>query len=81
MLEVGNGDLTIEERRSHFAFWAIMKAPLLIGTNLVNITQENIEILQNKYLLAFNQDPVIGKPAQPYKWFVVSVFTIRTSMS
>ena len=81
MLEVGNGDLTIEERRSHFAFWAIMKAPLLIGTNLVNITQENIEILQNKYLLAFNQDPVIGKPAQPYKWFVVAVFATRTPIS
>ena len=70
MLEVGNGDLTLEECRSHFAFWAIMKSPLLIGTNLVNLSQEHTDILQNKYLIAFNQDPVIGKPAAPYKWFV-----------
>lgn len=68
MLEVGNGNLTEEESRSHFALWAMMKAPLLIGTNLVNLTQTNIDILQNKYLLAFNQDPVHSKPAQPYKW-------------
>lgn len=25
-------------------------------------------ILKNKYLLDFNQDPVIGSPAHPYKW-------------
>ena len=25
-------------------------------------------ILKNKYLIDFNQDPVIGSPANPYKW-------------
>lgn len=68
MLEVGNGELTIQETRSHFATWAIMKSPLLIGTFLTNITQSDADILKNKYLIAFNQDPVYGKPAQPYKW-------------
>lgn len=34
MLEVGNGLLTIEENRAHFALWAIMKAPLMIGTDV-----------------------------------------------
>jgi alpha-galactosidase len=34
MLEVGNGDLTIEENRAHFALWAIMKSPLIIGTDV-----------------------------------------------
>lgn len=34
MLEVGNGNLTLEENRSHFAFWAVMKAPLVIGTSV-----------------------------------------------
>lgn len=70
MLEVGNGDLTLAECRSHFALWAMMKSPLLIGTNLVNLSQEHTDILQNKHLIAFNQDPVMGKPAQPYKWLV-----------
>lgn len=32
MLEVGNGDLTMEENRAHFALWAIMKSPLMLGT-------------------------------------------------
>lgn len=68
MLEVGNGDLTQEETRSHFAFWAAMKSPLLIGTDLTELSGENIGVLKNEYLLAFNQDPVYGGPATPYKW-------------
>lgn len=24
--------------------------------------------IKNKYLIDFNQDPVIGRPAHPYKW-------------
>lgn len=34
MLEVGNGDLTLEENRAHFALWAAMKSPLIIGTSV-----------------------------------------------
>ena len=79
MLEVGNGNLTVEETRSHFALWAIMKSPLIIGTDLSNITQTNIDILQNKYLLAFNQDPVYGKPGQPYKWGVNPDWTFNNT--
>jgi len=32
MLEVGNGNLTLAENRAHFALWAAMKSPLIIGT-------------------------------------------------
>lgn len=32
MLEVGNGDMTLAENRAHFALWAAMKGPLIIGT-------------------------------------------------
>lgn len=32
MLEVGNGNITTEETRSHFGLWAALKSPLLIGT-------------------------------------------------
>ncbi|KAE8356687.1 putative alpha-galactosidase B [Aspergillus coremiiformis] len=68
MLEVGNGDLTIEENRAHFALWAAMKSPLIIGTPLDSIREEHVAILKNKHLLSFHQDPVIGRPAYPYKW-------------
>lgn len=30
----GNGDLTYHEARSHWTAWALMKSPLLIGTNV-----------------------------------------------
>ncbi|PKS13152.1 hypothetical protein jhhlp_000494 [Lomentospora prolificans] len=70
MLEVGNGNLTLEESRSHFALWAALKSPLIIGTRLVDIKPEILEILGNKEIVAFNQDPVFGKSAAPYKWGV-----------
>ena len=67
MLEVGNG-LTPAETRSHFALWAAMKSPLLIGTDVIKLPEHDIDVLKNKYLLAFNQDDVYGRPATPYKW-------------
>ncbi|OJK04876.1 hypothetical protein ASPACDRAFT_74440 [Aspergillus aculeatus ATCC 16872] len=68
MLEVGNGNLTLAENRAHFALWAIMKSPLIIGTPLDSIDAAHLAILSNKDLLAFNQDPLVGRPAYPYKW-------------
>jgi alpha-galactosidase len=79
MLEVGNGILTPAETRSHFALWAMMKSPLIIGTNLTALSDANIAILQNKYLLAFNQDNVYGKPAAPYKWGVNPDWTFNST--
>ncbi|KAH7094284.1 glycoside hydrolase superfamily [Paraphoma chrysanthemicola] len=75
MLEVGNGNLTLEESRSHFALWAALKSPLIIGTPLDGIKPEILKILSNKDLIAFNQDPVVGEPAKPYKWGVNPNFT------
>ncbi|KAK1148998.1 hypothetical protein N8T08_007673 [Aspergillus melleus] len=68
MLEVGNGNLTLAENRAHFALWAVMKAPLIIGTPLDKIPPTHLTILKNKYLIDFNQDPLIGRPAYPFKW-------------
>jgi alpha-galactosidase len=68
MLEVGNGNLTYEENRSHFAMWAALKSPLIIGTPLDNIQTPVLEILSNKELIDFNQDIVHGASAFPYKW-------------
>jgi alpha-galactosidase len=79
MLEVGNGDLTIEENRSHFAFWAAMKSPLIIGTDLSVISSDHLNILKNKYLLAFSQDEVFGTPATPYKWGTNPNWTFNNS--
>ncbi|KAK0645791.1 glycoside hydrolase superfamily [Cercophora newfieldiana] len=68
MLEVGNGDLSVEENRNHFAMWCALKSPLIIGTPLDRIRPEVLGILGNRELIAFNQDPVYGASARPYKW-------------
>ncbi|PQE05138.1 putative alpha-galactosidase B protein [Rutstroemia sp. NJR-2017a BVV2] len=70
MLEVGVPGLSTAEERSHFAFWAAAKSPLIIGADLSAVKQSAIDIMLNKYLLTFNQDPVYGAPAKPYKWGV-----------
>ncbi|KAK4198279.1 family 27 putative glycoside hydrolase [Triangularia verruculosa] len=70
MLEVGNGDLTLEENRSHFALWCALKSPLIIGTPLdtLGLRKPILDILSNRELIDFNQDPVYGASAMPYKW-------------
>ncbi|PON86552.1 Glycoside hydrolase [Trema orientale] len=56
MLEVGNGGMTYQEYRAHFSIWALMKAPLLIGCDVRNLTAETFELLSNKEVIAVNQD-------------------------
>jgi alpha-galactosidase len=42
MLEIGNGNVTDAEARSHFALWAAMKAPLILGTAVGCIVEHPI---------------------------------------
>jgi hypothetical protein len=44
--QVGNGDLASTMQRSHFALWALAKAPLLIGTDLRAISKTSLDILK-----------------------------------
>ncbi|MCH5675274.1 NPCBM/NEW2 domain-containing protein [Streptomyces gilvus] len=60
MLEVGNGGMTDTEYRSHFSMWSIMAAPLLIGSDLRRATPATFDILDNKEVVAVDQDP-LGK--------------------
>lgn len=79
MLEVGNGILTDAEKRTHFALWAMMKAPLLIGTDITKLSDHDVSLLQNQRLIAFNQDPVYGKGAGPYKWGINPDWTFNST--
>lgn len=58
MLEVGNGGMLFIEYRTHFAFWCLLKAPLLTGTDLNSLSSETLFILGAKELIAVNQDPL-----------------------
>jgi alpha-galactosidase len=64
MLEVGNGGMTDREYRSHFSLWAIMAAPLLIGSDLRDATPETMEILGNRDVIAVDQDK-LGVQGEP----------------
>ncbi|KAJ8693956.1 hypothetical protein PTI98_008893 [Pleurotus ostreatus] len=79
MLQLGNGNLTFDEAKSHFTAWALMKSPLLIGTNLSAITDETLEILTNKEILAINQDPVVGASISPFRWGINPDWTSNSS--
>ncbi|KAI0322880.1 glycoside hydrolase [Amylostereum chailletii] len=70
MLQLGNGGLTFDEAKSHFTAWALMKSPLLIGTNLSAITDDVLGILTNKEILAINQDSAEGSSISPFRWGV-----------
>ena len=56
MLEIGNGVLTLDESRTHFALWSLSKAPLLIGCDIRNLDPEIHKILTNPEVIAVNQD-------------------------
>jgi alpha-galactosidase len=62
MLEVGNGELTLAENRSHFSMWAMLASPLLAGNDLPNMKPEVKSILTNRDVIAIDQDP-LGKQA------------------
>ncbi|KAJ7617461.1 glycoside hydrolase family 27 protein [Mycena polygramma] len=60
MLEVGNSGLTADEQQTHFAFWAAVKSPLIISTDLTKASSQTLNILKNTRIIALNQDS-LGK--------------------
>ena len=50
------------EYGTHFALWCLVKAPLMLGTDLTKMSKdsESYKIISNKHLIAINQDP-LGK--------------------
>lgn len=65
MLEVGVGQLNMEENKTHFSLWCMMAAPLILGNDIrkfINpdgtVDEDNkvLAILKNKELIAIDQD-------------------------
>lgn len=60
MLEIGNGDFGdshLLQARTHLSLWAIVAAPLMIGTDLSKASPAIVEILKAPEVVAINQDP------------------------
>jgi alpha-galactosidase len=56
MMEIGNGGMTGTEYRTHMSMWAMMAAPLLIGTDVRTASPATLAILGNKEIIAVDQD-------------------------
>jgi alpha-galactosidase len=57
MLEVGNG-MSMNEDRAHFSMWCMLAAPLISGNDLQNMSEDTLNILENKDVIAVDQDPL-----------------------
>lgn len=55
MMQIGTG-MSAEEEKSHFAMWCMLSTPLMIGGDLTKLSEETLDILKNKELIALNQD-------------------------
>lgn len=62
MLEIGVGNFTLQEQKTHFAFWAALKSPLIIGADLSKLPNDSLAVLTNKKIIAISQD-ALGKSA------------------
>ncbi len=56
MLEVGNRGLTYEEQKSQMTMWSIMAAPIMISSDVRNMSDETKGLYLNKDMIAINQD-------------------------
>ena len=69
MLYIGAGDFDaghLIEARSHFALWAMVNAPLLIGADLRKTPDALMDILGNADIIALNQDPAGNQATVAY---------------
>jgi len=58
MLIIGNFGLSYEQSKTQMGFWCLLASPLLMSADLRSISKEAFEIMQNKEVIAINQDPL-----------------------
>ena len=66
MLQVGNGKMAPDEVRAHVGMWAMLAAPLMIGTDMDHLAPEVLDALSNEEIIAIDQDP-LGEQARQVK--------------
>ncbi|CAL1545948.1 unnamed protein product [Lymnaea stagnalis] len=73
MLVVGDFGLSYYQQKAQFALWSLWAAPLMMSVDLRNVDPMAKQILQNKNVIAINQDP-LGNQA-------IRLFEFRGSIS
>ncbi|ESQ82535.1 hypothetical protein AEAC466_16855 [Asticcacaulis sp. AC466] len=77
MLFVGHGDFDehhLTEAKSHFALWAMINAPLIIGYDLRKAPPELMDIFGNTDIIAIDQDPAGNQAVLAYDTDDVQIF-------
>ncbi len=67
--------LTLEEKRSQFALWTSFSAPLIISADIPHLTKEELAFLNNRDLIAVNQDRLVQQASlvsQDATWDVLT---------
>ena len=54
----------------HFSMWAMNASPLLIGTNVLTLSPQNLAIYSNPAVIALNQDPSASAAIRKWQYFV-----------
>ena len=73
MLLIGDGGTTLDEDRAQMTLWAMLAAPLISSTDLLQLSSAQLEILTSPEAIAVNQDPEIQQ-ATRVKQGVVDVW-------
>ncbi|XP_071452764.1 alpha-N-acetylgalactosaminidase-like [Hetaerina americana] len=75
MLIIGNFGLSKDQSKAQMAMWSVMASPLIMSNDLRNIDPEFKAILQNKKVIAVNQDPLGIQGRRVYQNNNVEVWT------
>jgi len=75
MLEVGNGGMSDTEYRTHMSLWSLLAAPLLAGNDLSKMTPETKAILENKEVIAVDQDSLGKEGTRLTAWGMTEIWT------
>ena len=59
-LIAGDSGLTLDESKSQVALWAMMAAPMIMSSNISQLSAASISVLGNANVIAVDQDP-LGK--------------------
>ena len=54
----GNYRITELQSRAQFSMWAVMASPLIISSNVRNMSKMNLETYSNREVIAVDQDPL-----------------------
>jgi alpha-galactosidase len=68
LLMVGNAGMTFDEQATHFAAWAMLKSALMVSTDVKALSNELVAVLQNKDLIAINQDSAVKPVTLRQRW-------------